>query len=432
MDRIGKALVTGMPAKLTTLATVAVLASCGPETSVASTNPSGTTPAAPTQPAIVPAPTASASAGAPALPVTNTAPASPTAAAPVLPPSAAGVNPAPAVQPPAATGAQPVAPAAATGGKKLAMDECNLHTNFAGDEYCILPPPPDKGFQAHWGPSNYDKPEAQYVMQPGQEDVVNMTVTSTNTSEVKYYFRQYRMRPGSHHVIFTSNGRRLGGTQNLAKDNPENGEIPPENEGVGMPLAARSPINANMHFYNVGEKPILREIWVNFWYKDPATVKETAKEVFSMTGVTAAVAHSHVVVGASCPIMGSGRVLSLYGHRHMNSVRFSIFHTTGGKKSLILEDYDPHDPAAFDFNSLITNPMPDASKKQAGAFSGILNLKQGDTLDFECEIINNTNKNFTGANEANDDEMCIMVGDSVGASVQPLCQAIPARRIMGN
>ena len=427
MDRIGKAFLT---CTRCTLVTLTALAGCGSEASSVSTNPGSALPAN-TQPASVAAPTANASAGAPAAPVaTNVAAVAPAGAAPVAQPSAA-VPPAAAAQPSAATSAQPPA-APAAGAKKLAMGECNLHTNYAGDEYCILPPPPDKGFQAHWGPSNYDKPEAQYVMQPGEEDVVNMTVTSTNTTEIKYYFRQYRMRPGSHHVIFTSNGRRLGGTQNLAKDNPENGEIPPENEGVGMPLAARSPINANMHFYNVGEKPILREIWVNFWYKDPATVKETAKEVFSMTGVTAAVAHSHVVVGASCPIMGNGRALSLYGHRHMNSVRFSIFHTTGGKKTLILEDYDPHDPAAFDFNSLIKNPMPDAAKKQAGAFSGILNLKQGDTLDFECEIINNTNKNFTGANEANDDEMCIMVGDSVGASVQPLCQALPARRITSN
>lgn len=318
---------------------------------------------------------------------------------------------------------------AADGGKKLQMGDCGIHTNYPGDEYCVQPPPADKGFQAHWGPSNYDKPEAQYIMQPGQEDVMTMTVTSGNTTDIKYYYRQYRMRPGSHHVIFTTNGRRLGGSQNLAIDNPDKGEIPPENADIGLPLAAHSPISANMHFYNFGEKPILREVWVNFWYKDPATVKETAKEVFSMTSVTAAVAHSHVVVGASCPVSGTGRALSLYGHRHLNSQRFSVWLTSGGKKSLILEDYDAEHPAAFDYNSLTMNPMPNPANKSAGAFSGILNMKQGDTIDFECEILNNTNKNFTGQNEAQDDEMCILVGDSVGASISPLCTAIPARRI---
>jgi len=401
-----------------------VLLGCGADTQVTTPGASaaGPTGVAPVNPAL---PAASAVAGAPALAASSAAQPAAAPAAPVPPPAATTT---PQAQPTQPTAANP-APPAANGGKKLQMGDCGIKTNYPGDEYCILPPPPDKGFQVHWGPSNYDKPEAQYVLQPGQEDVVTMTEMASNTSEIKYYHRQYRMRPGSHHVIFTTNGRRIGGTQNLAKDNPDNGVIPPENEGIGISLPARAPISANMHFYNFGEKPIIREVWVNFLYKDPATVKETAKEVFSMTSVTAAVAHSHVVVGASCPVMGSGRALSLYGHRHMNSVRFSIWHASGGKRNLILEDYDPEHPSAFDFNSLTTNPMPDATKKQAGAFSGILNLKQGDTLDFECEIINMTNKNFTGANEAQDDEMCIMVGDSVGASIAPFCQAIPARRI---
>jgi hypothetical protein len=164
-------------------------------------------------------------------------------------------------------------------------------------------------------------------------------------------------------------------------------------------------------------------------FKDAAEVKETAKELFSMTGVSAAVAHSHVVVGASCPVMGNGRALTLYGHRHMNNVRFSIWHTSAGKKDLVFEDYDPQHPEVLEFNSLATNPVADAKTKTPGGSSGILNLKQGDTLDFECEIVNNTNKNFFGANEAEDDEMCILVGDTVGASISPACTAIAARHV---
>ena len=60
------------------------------------------------------------------------------------------------------------------------MDECGLDTKWEGDEYCILPPPPDKGFQIHIGPSNYDNPESQYVMQPGTENTVSMSATSGN------------------------------------------------------------------------------------------------------------------------------------------------------------------------------------------------------------------------------------------------------------
>ena len=64
-----------------------------------------------------------------------------------------------------------------------------------------------------------------------------------------------------------------------------------------------------------------------------------------------------------------------------------------------------------------------------GTVSGMLEVKTGDTLDFECEIINKTDKNFTGANEAADDEMCILVGDAVGASLQPFCTPLQAKKV---
>jgi hypothetical protein len=345
----------------------------------------------------------------------------------------------PAMQPAAATPAQTptvTAPGGApnamdvpAGGHKLAMDECGLHTKYAGDEYCILPPPKDKGFQLHIGPSHYDNPEAQYMLQPGEENVINMNAVTGNDKDVQYYFRQYRMRPGSHHVILSANSKRIGGTQNLARDQPDFGIIPPENEDVGLPLPAHAMVNANMHFYNFSEKPMIRELWVNYWYKDPSEVKETATGIFSMTGVSAAVAHSHVVVGATCQVMGNGRVLTLAGHRHLNNVRFSIWHTSGGKKDLVFEDYDSEHPGELEYNSIAMNPAPNLMTKTAGGTSGILNVKQGDTFDFECEIVNNTNKNFFGANEAQDDEMCILTGDVVGATVSAGCTPIQARKI---
>jgi len=322
---------------------------------------------------------------------------------------------------------QPMHPAA--GDQKPAMDECGLHTQYPGDEYCIKPPSADKGFQVHIGPSDYAKPDPKYVLQPGEENVVNMTAMSGNDKDVYYYYRQYRMRPGSHHVIMSVGGRRIGGVQNLARDEPNNGVIAPEDQDVGITLAAHVQMTANMHFYNFTDKPMLRELWVNYWYKDAASVKEPAVPAFSMTGVTAAVAHSHVVVGASCPITGNGRALGLYGHRHLNNVRFSIWHTTGGKRDLVFEDYDSQNPGALEFNSLAMNPAPNPMAKTMGGASGMLNLKQGDTLDFECEIVNNTDKNFFGANEAADDEMCILIGDTVGAQVSGGCAAKPAKRI---
>ena len=350
----------------------------------------------------------------------NTAPSNTPPAAPAMPPAAA--TPPGQAQPPAK-------PPTASDPKQPSIDECGLHTQYPGDQYCIMPPPAEKGFQLHIGPSSYDKPEAKYMLQPGEENVVNMSATSGNDKDVYYYFRQYRMRPGSHHVIVSVDGRRIGGVQNLARDEPDKGVIPPEDQAVGITLKARSQMNANMHFYNFTDKLLIRELWVNYWYKDPGSVKEPALPAFSMTGVTAAVAHAHVVVGASCPISGSGRALSLYGHRHLNNVRFSIWHVAGGKRDLVFEDYDSEHPGAISFNSLAMNPAPNPTAKTTGGASGVLNLRQGETLEFECEIVNNTDKNFTGKNEAADDEMCILIGDTVGAQVSGACTPKPAKRV---
>jgi hypothetical protein len=201
--------------------------------------------------------------------------------------------------------------------------------------------------------------------------------------DIYYYFRQYRMRPGSHHVIISANGESIGGTQNLARDQPDYGIIPPENKGVGLQLAARSAITANMHFYNFSDKPMIRELWVNYWYIDAAQVKETANRIFSPTSVRAAVAHSHVIVGASCPVEGNGRLLSLSGHRQLNNLRFSVWHKSGSQRDLIFDDYDAEHPGELEYNSLATNPLPHAMAKALGGASGVVSIKQGDALDFE-------------------------------------------------
>ncbi|HKU42758.1 MAG TPA: hypothetical protein VJR89_31585, partial [Polyangiales bacterium] len=379
------------------------------------------TPATADSNAAAPAQSAAGAAAAP--PAASTPPADTGAAA-----GGSGATPQPN-QTARSNDSAPAAPPPANPAKKLAMDECGLHTKFMGDEYCIKAPSQDKGFQVHVGPTDYEKPGTEYVVQPGEENVVTMTDTSDNASDVKYYYRQYRMRPGSHHLILSANGRRLGGTQNLAKDNPDFGEIPPENKDVGMPLAAKTPVSFNMHYYNFTDKPIIREVWVNFWYKDASEVKQVANEIFSMTSVTPAVAHSHVVVGASCRINADGRVLTIYGHRHLSTPRFSVWRTRAGQKELVLEDYDPEHPTVLELNSLTENHAPNPAQKVAGGWSGMLDLKAGDTLDFECEIINTTDKNFRGANEAKDDEMCILVGDSVGAAIPALCSAMQPRRL---
>ena len=166
---------------------------------------------------------------------------------------------------------------------------CGLNTGWAGDEYCILPPPEDQGFQVHYGPSDYaDEAEvAKYLIAPGIDTNIFEPKTASNNQDVYFYKREYRMRRGSHHLIVSAGGvgsilgagRRLGGSQNVIKDNPT-GQLPPENVGIGMPLSALSPLTLNLHHFNPTEEPLLREAWVNFWYVDASIVTQEAKEMF--------------------------------------------------------------------------------------------------------------------------------------------------------
>jgi hypothetical protein len=401
------------------------------------------TAAAPTTPIVAgsAAPVAPAPTGTAGAPATSTGAAAPAPTAGVQPPAATPpVAAVPPVTTPAGTPGAGTTPAAGTPGAgttpagtpgtttpatgtdkpKLAMGECGLKTQYPGDEYCINPPPADKGFQMHIGPSNYDNPEPQYILQPGEEVTENFNATSGNDKDVYFYWRQYRMRPGSHHLIINAGTRRLGGSSNLAKDNPEAGVIAPENMGVGMPLSARTPLSNSLHYFNFGDKPIIKEVWVNFWYRDQKDVTEPTHEIFSMLGMGIAPGQ-RVVKHGSCAITAPGRVLTAYGHVHAHNKRFSVYRKRGSDNMLVHEAYDWEHPNISEYSSTVTNPTLDHAAKKDGGFSGILDVKSGDSIEFECDILNDTNFTFLGQNEAENDEMCILIGDTVETTVPPFC-----------
>jgi hypothetical protein len=300
------------------------------------------------------------------------------------------------------------------------MDECDLSTTYVGDEFCIDPPPADTGFQMHLGPSNYTNPERQFIMAPGTELTEQLGFTAPNATEVFYYWRQYRMRPGSHHLIVNNGARRLGGSSNSAKDNPEGGIIAPENQGIGMRLPARAQLSNSLHYFNFTDAPTLKEAWVNFWYRDPSEVTDATLEIFSMLGMGIPPG-THVVKHGVCPITTPGRLLTVYGHVHAHSERFSVWRTRGGQKTLIHEAYDWEHPGISEYSSTVMNPPLNPDANVDGGFSGIVDLMPGDSVEFDCQILNDTNTTFLGANEAENDEMCILVGDSVGTQISPLC-----------
>lgn len=309
--------------------------------------------------------------------------------------------------------------------KPLAMDECGLHTKYAGDEYCILPPPPEQGFQLHIGPSDYDNPEAEYLLAPKQEVTSDFAAVSGNDKQVYFYYRQFRMRPGAHHNIVTTTdgggfdvGRRIGTSNLLAEDSPKGGIIAPENEKVGIPLAPKSNINVSLHSINTTDKPQLREIWVNFWYRDAAEVTEPVEEMFQTGSVTFAVQPGEdTVLGPfRCTLDGTGRMLWMYGHRHANNVRFSTWRVRGGKRDLIYQGYHWEEPMVLEFSSTVKNPEPDTAPGVEGGWSGVLDLQTGDELEWECHVINGTDGVLRFTNNTYTGEMCIVDAELVGTN----------------
>jgi hypothetical protein len=309
--------------------------------------------------------------------------------------------------------------------KGPAMDECGLKTKYEGDAYCILPPPEDKGFQLHIGPSNYDNPESKYILPAGAELTTDFAATSGNDHDIYFYYRQFRQRPGAHHNIITANdgtslglGHRIGTSNSLSDDTPKNGMIAPENKGVGIKLGAHAPINVSWHSINTGEKDELRELWVNFWYRPDAEVTEPVNEVFATGSVTFAIAPGEdTVLGPfTCNVSGSGRMLWMYGHRHANNVSFVADRIRGGKRENIYSAFKWEEPLVLDYSSTVTNMPADLAKGIEGGWNGILDLKAGDQIEWSCHIINKTDGTLRFTNNTYTGEMCIVDAELVGAN----------------
>jgi hypothetical protein len=358
----------------------------------------------------------------------TTTPTSPTPTNPVNGTAGAAANPMPGATPTDPM-VDPMVDPMIDEEHSITSDECKLNTGYPGDEYCILPPPPDKGFQVHIGPDNYDNIDPRYILAAHDEITNNFSDQAPNQQEVYFYYRQYRMRPGSHHMIATETGvgagsgvmdiggRRIG-TANLSQDSPAGGKIAPENQGVGMKLGARANINVSLHSINVTDEPILREVWINFWYRPNEEVTEPAISLFKSGDPTFNVppGADQILGPYSCDIMGTGRLLWFYGHRHANNVRFSAWRVRGAQRDLFYEGLHWEETLLLDYSSDVKNPAPDRAKGIEGGWSGVLDLKPGDKLEWECHVINKQTTPLRFTNETYLGEMCIMDGETVGAT----------------
>jgi hypothetical protein len=340
----------------------------------------------------------------------------------------------------------------------------DFHTPFPGDQYCILPPPPDKGFQVGVHPggnveywkkmwaadySFYEDPAltAEYELLPGDEELQNYLADFEAPSDERYYYRRhFRGRGGSHHSAASFTGfevtegwqetgevflGRLGSdlvfAQDVYSDIPQNTLEPSlEEDGIGIELTPNSGITFNLHHLNTGDAPLLRENWINAWYIPREEVTRP------LLGV-------HVDIPVDYPIgveldnegvvrvTAETQVLSLLGHRHAWTTRFHAWVVrASGEEELIYDSYDWHDMPAFAYNSVAENPKP--GKGVDGASTGPLVLHPGDEVHFNCHVATTDERAIRLGvplpkeplkwdNRAFAGEMCLLTGQTTGAAL---------------
>jgi len=301
--------------------------------------------------------------------------------------------------------------AAAKGTSETPRDpasSCGLKTGYPGDELCLEPPAPGTGLQLHFGPTRYDDPAelAAYVIQPGEESLDCLYVNTPNDEDVFYAEFHIRRRPGSHHLIVSElvqdmpDGRRscgfgedtvglVGGTT-VSRDWPDPNLPVPENEGLASRLHAHAQVAMQVHFFNTGNTPLLKETWMNLIYKDPATVTTEQTTLGHYAGMA-----MNVAPGTTALIHGSAtasqdmRIVDLYSHYHMHTQRLSAWKVTPTERTLVYQSHDWAEPGVLPYDSVHQNSPPDPATRTTGGYSGLLELHAGDKLEFECEIQNN-------------------------------------------
>jgi hypothetical protein len=336
----------------------------------------------------------------------------------------------------------------------------NFHTPFPGDEYCILPPPPELGFQVGVHPggnigywekmwagdySVYEdaKVTDPYVVQAGGESLQNYLVEFEGPTDERYYYRRYfRGRYGSHHgtVSFTGSPVKEGWqdngdvflgragelitVQNAYTDIPQRTmDSSPEEKGIGIKLTPNSGLNLNLHHFNATDKPLLRENWINAWYIPKAEVTRQALPIIVDTPINYP-AGMELDNDNKVRASTETQVLSLWGHRHAWTTRFHAWIVRmDGSQQIVYDSNDWYDMPTFSYNSLAKNPEP--GNGADGASSGPLVLHPGDELHFNCHIdttkaradalgVDAPKEALEWKNEAFAGEMCLLMGQTTG------------------
>jgi hypothetical protein len=196
--------------------------------------------------------------------------------------------------------------------------------------------------------------------------------------------------------------------------------VAPENAGIAQLVPARTPMQADMHYFNTSTGSVLREFWLNLYFVSAERVTDSPRLIRGMGGVSWNVTPippgTRQVYAYSCPIEGDGRILQLFGHTHAHGIRETAWILRGsGQRQKVFEQYDYQDPQIFNYDSITTNPA--FSENAPGAHSGILEVTSGDVLEWECEVDNDTDRGLMYTNDVFYGEMCNIWGQTVGSTI---------------
>ena len=393
------------------------------------------TPAQPAQPSG----SGDGSGGASAEPAgpTNVGATGTAATPPSVDPGAAGAQAAGSgALPIAGSGATPSLPSTIPSARGMCA---GLDSGWPGDEACLAPPDPAKGFQVHIGPSDYNDAAQvdQFVMEPGDESSECFFKKTANDMDISYMVFEFSGRPGTHHIIntllsedlpeafgtcrsFTNGMTNIGSLGGASKAHMPPMPIAPENESLGIPLAPHTQAQHDMHYFNLTAEPILREFWMNIYYVDESKVTERPNRIRGMGGLewnfSPIAAGTHMVYPYECPIVGDGRIIQLLGHTHAHGIRETAWvRRASGEKVQVFEQYDYLEPQIFMYDSLTQNPI--FSTNAPGAWTGMLDVKDGDVLMWECEVDNDSTTALRYVNEVQTGEMCNIWGMTVGPTI---------------
>lgn len=343
-----------------------------------------------------------------------------------------------------------------------------FRTRFPGDDFCILPPPPDKGAQYGAHPqgklwleqvsrgdmSGYDAPAADFVMETGEEEQANYQTSLGNPMPANFYRTYIRMRGGSHHMIVTTepgataseawgppstagllSGSTLPGAQRPDENAPMSLPKPAEDAGLYTVLPASAVITLNMHHFNVTGQAILKEVWANLWWETDARIE--AHTIFGLElGQTVSLA---IEPGGtrdlhySWTIAEPTRILFAFGHRHAWTSNFSAWvEQPGAAQDILYQSFHWLDEPTYRYDSETLNPVPAPDTRADGGHSGSRTLLPGEKLHFNCHVefteeralqehapSPSTLGTLRFANEAFTAEMCVLFGSSAGVKLPP-------------